>query len=77
MSCGIGHRHGLDAVLLWLWYRLAAVAPILPPSLGTSICHGWGPKKQKKKERKQRKKERRNEIKEEFFGSLLVEDLAL
>ena len=24
MSCGMGHRHGLDMVLLWLWYRSAA-----------------------------------------------------
>ena len=30
MSCGIGHRHGLDPVLLWLWPRLAAVAPVQP-----------------------------------------------
>ena len=28
MSCGVGHRPGLDLVLLWLW--LAAVAPIPP-----------------------------------------------
>ena len=30
MSCGIGHRHSLDLVLLWLWYRLAAVDLIQP-----------------------------------------------
>ena len=30
MSCGVGCRHGLDLVLLWLWHRLAAVAPIRP-----------------------------------------------
>ena len=28
MSCGVGHRHGSDLALLWLWRRLAAVAPI-------------------------------------------------
>ena len=28
MSCGIGHRQGLDPSLLWLWHRPAAVAPI-------------------------------------------------
>ena len=28
LSCGIGHRRGLDPALLWLWRRLAAVAPI-------------------------------------------------
>ena len=26
MSCGVGHRLGLDLVMLWLQYRLAAVA---------------------------------------------------
>ena len=30
MSCGVGHRRGLDLVLLWLWHRPAAVAPIGP-----------------------------------------------
>ena len=28
MSCGVGHRCGLNPVLLWLWCRPAAVAPI-------------------------------------------------
>ena len=30
MSCGVGRRLGLDLALLWLWRRLAAVAPIRP-----------------------------------------------
>ena len=30
MSCGVGHRHGSDPALLWLWYRLGAVAPKRP-----------------------------------------------
>ena len=28
MSCGVGCRHGLDLVLLWLWHRPAATALI-------------------------------------------------
>ena len=28
MSCGVGRRRGLDPVLLWLWRRLVATAPI-------------------------------------------------
>ena len=28
VSCGIGRRCGLDPTLLWLWSRLAAIAPI-------------------------------------------------
>ena len=30
MSCGVGYRRGSDPVWLWLWCRLAAVAPIPP-----------------------------------------------
>ena len=30
MSCGVGHRHGSDLALLWLWRRPAATAPIRP-----------------------------------------------
>ena len=30
MSCGVGHRCGSDLVLLRLWFRPAAVAPIRP-----------------------------------------------
>ena len=30
MSCGVGCRHGLDPMLLWLWRRPAATAPIRP-----------------------------------------------
>ena len=30
MSCGVGQRHGSDLALLWLWRRLADVAPIRP-----------------------------------------------
>ena len=30
VSCGVGRRRGLDPVLLWLWCRPAAIAPIRP-----------------------------------------------
>ena len=30
MSCGAGHRLGSDLVLLWLWRRPEAIAPIRP-----------------------------------------------
>ena len=35
MSCGVGHRRGSGPMLLWLWCRLAATAPIRPLA--------WGP----------------------------------
>ena len=28
--CGVGHRRSSDPVLLWLWCRPAAIAPIGP-----------------------------------------------
>ena len=30
MSCGVGCRHSLDLMLLWLWCRPAAAGPIRP-----------------------------------------------
>ena len=30
MSCGVGHRHGSDAELLWLWCRPVVTALIGP-----------------------------------------------
>ena len=30
MSCGVGCRCPSDPALLWLWHRLAAIAPIGP-----------------------------------------------
>ena len=30
VSYGVGHRRGSDLVLLWLWHRPAAAAPIQP-----------------------------------------------
>ena len=30
MSCGVGRRCGSDLVLLWLWCRQEAAAPIQP-----------------------------------------------
>ena len=45
MRCGISHRHSSDPTLLWLW--LATGSSDLTPSLGTYICHGCRPKKQK------------------------------
>ena len=40
MSGGVGHRHSSDPVLLWLWCRLAAAAPI--PPLASEIPYATG-----------------------------------
>ena len=60
MSCGVGPRCGSDLVLLWLWCRLAAVAPIRllawepPYATGAALKNKTNkqktPKKQKNKE---------------------------
>ena len=42
MSCGVGHRHSLDLVLLGSDWT---------PSLGISMCRGCGPKKKTKKKK--------------------------
>ena len=50
VSSGVGLRHSLDPVLLWLWHRLAAMALIQPLAWeGAFLCCGCGPKKRKKK----------------------------
>ena len=51
LSCGVGRRPGSDLRLLWTWHKLAATAPMRPPSLGTSICHRCSPRKTKKKKK--------------------------
>ena len=62
MSCGVGHRCGLDPALLWLWYRPAATAPIQPLAWEPPYASGAAQEmaeRQKKKKKKKRKKERK------------------
>ena len=40
LSCGVGCTCVLDPVLLWLWYRPAAVAPIGPLAWELSYAIG-------------------------------------
>ena len=49
MSRGVGLRHGSDLVLLWLWYRPAAVAPIKPLAWEPPYAVGAALKSKKKK----------------------------
>ena len=48
MSCGVGRRHGLDPLLLWLCCRPAAVAPIQPLACELPYASGAALKSQKK-----------------------------
>ena len=51
MSCGVGHRCGLDLALLWLWSRLAATAPIRPLAWEPPYATGAALEKTGKKKR--------------------------
>ena len=52
MNCGVGRRRGLDLVLLllWLWRRPVAPAPIRPLAWEPPYAAGVGLEKDKKKE---------------------------
>ena len=52
MSCGVGHRCGLDPALLWLWRRPAATALIRPLPWEPPCAAGAVLKRQKKTKKK-------------------------
>ena len=52
MNYSVGHRHGSDSKLLWLWLRPVAVAPIWPLAWGLPHAAGVALKKSKKKKEK-------------------------
>ena len=59
MSCGVGHRCGLELLLLWLWRRLVATASVRPLTWEPPYASGVVLKRQKtKKKKKERKKEK-------------------
>ena len=51
MSCGVGCRQGSDLVLLWLWHRPAATAPIGPLAWEPLYAMGAALKGQKTKKK--------------------------
>ena len=54
VSCGVGRRCGSDPVLLWLWRRLVATAPIRPLAWEPPYASGGGPRKGKKTKKKKK-----------------------
>ena len=56
----MGHRRGLDLVLLWLWRRPAAAAPIRP--LGWEPPYATAVALKGKKERKEKKERKKSEV---------------
>ena len=55
MSCGIGHRRGLNPVSRWLWCRPAAAALIRPLAWEPPNAMGAALKRPKTKKKKQKK----------------------
>ena len=55
MLCGIGRRCSLDPVLLWLWHRLVATAPIRPLAWEPPHARGAALEKAKKEKEKKEK----------------------
>ena len=53
VSCGVGHRSDPDPALLWLWCRLAAVAPIGPLAWKPPYAMGVALKSKKKKKKEE------------------------
>ena len=53
VSCGVGCRRGSDPVLLWLWRRLAATAPIRPLAWEPPYAAGAAQEMAKKKDKKE------------------------
>ena len=51
MCYGVGHRCSLDPVLLWLWHRLAAAAPIRTVVWELPYAAGMALKRQKKEKK--------------------------
>ena len=58
MSCGVDCRCSSDLVLLWLWYRVAAVAPIGPLAWELPYAAGAALKRPKNKKIKEREREK-------------------
>ena len=56
LSSSVGHSRGSDPVLLWLWCRLAATAPVRSLAQEPPCAMGAALKKDKKQTKKQKPK---------------------
>ena len=58
MSCGVGGGRGSDLVLLWLWCRPAATAPIRPRAWEPPYAMGEALEKTKRQKHTHKKKKK-------------------
>ena len=58
MSCGVGYRHSLYPLLLWLWCRLEAVAPTGPLAFEPPYAADVALKRQKTKKKKKKESQK-------------------
>uniref|UniRef100_A0A8D0S463 L1 transposable element RRM domain-containing protein n=1 Tax=Sus scrofa TaxID=9823 RepID=A0A8D0S463_PIG len=62
MSCGVGCRRGSDPVLLWLWHRPVATAPIQPLVWEVPYATGVAQEKAKNKTKQNKTKDIGNKL---------------
>ena len=62
MSCGVGHRHGWDLTLLWLWCGLAAETPIRPLAWEPPYAAGAALKKEQKRRQQQQQQQQKKNL---------------
>ena len=70
MSRGVGCRHGLDPVLLWLWLRAAAVVPIRPLAWELPYAVSSALKRQKTKKKKKKKSQQKQILSQRVVGGI-------
>ena len=66
MSCGVGHRCGLDPALLWLWHWPETTAAIRPLAWEPPYATGEALKRQKKKKEEETR---------QFIFKIIAQDL--
>ena len=59
MGCSVGLRHSSDPMLLWLWLRLVATAPIRPLVWELPYAVGVALKKEKKKKEEEEEEKKK------------------
>ena len=68
MSCGVGRRHVLDPMLLWLWHRPAATALIGPLAWESPCAAGVAIEKTKRQKTNKQTNKQNKQTKKVLVG---------